>query len=255
MNRVALVDSDIVAYRAAVLTENDSEEAAIQLCRDIHQTWMDAARCDSMVPCLTIGKSYRCNSWPDYKANRKDKPKPKHLAAVRDSFSSIALCHSGWEADDVIGYLHTMTWHDCETVIVTVDKDLDQIPGWHCNPDKETVYEVSPDNSALYRWMQVLSGDTTDNYAGIPKIGEKKAHKLLEDVQLSDYESTVRAIYLEKGLDETYLQSMIACATILTYNKDIECELLSPDSTVESTLVPFLRSLPQLQSLPEAAGT
>lgn len=240
--KIALIDSDIVVYRSSVLTENASIEDAIELSERIHETWLDASRCDMLVPCLTYGKSFRALAWPDYKANRASKPRPRHLEDVRNHVMSKSgvMFHNGWEADDIIGFLHTRD-NGVDTVAVTVDKDMDQLPGWHCNPDKEVVYEISVEDSAMYRWMQVLSGDPTDNYAGIPKVGEKKALKMLEDVAVCDYESTVKAIYAERGFDDAYLQAMIVCATIKQHTKDLECELLLPDSNVESTLLPFLR--------------
>lgn len=243
---IALIDSDVIAYRAAILCEDTDEEEAIDLCDRIHETWLDAAHCDLPVRCLTIGKSFRVTAWPDYKANRAAKPRPRHLQAVRQHIINCgSMMHPGWEADDIMGFIHTgkPLSGEFSTVIVTVDKDLDQVPGWHCNPDKETVYEVSPEDSELYRWMQVLSGDTTDNYAGIPGIGEKKALKLLTDVPTCDLEKTVRAIYTEKELDDKYLSSMITCSSIIQYTEEIECALLSQDSSEESTLVSFLRSL------------
>lgn len=254
--KTALVDSDIVAYRAAVLTENDSVEAGIELSERIHESWLDASRCDMLVPCLTVGRNFRAEAWPAYKANRADKPKPRHLNDIRKHILSkdTVMIHNGWEADDIIGFLHT-TGNDLDTVVVTVDKDMDQLPGWHCNPDKETIYEVSVEDAAMYRWMQVLSGDPTDNYPGIPKIGEKKALKFLEDVSVADYETTVAAIYADKGLDADYLRAMTVCATIKQYTKELVCELLSPDSNVESTLVPFLRSRWPVPPSPGPAGT
>jgi len=243
---IALIDSDVIAYRAAILCEDADEADAIDLCDRIHETWLDAAHCDLPVRCLTVGKSFRVTAWPDYKANRASKPRPRHLQAVRQHIiDSGSMMHPSWEADDIMGFIHTgkPLSGEFSTVIVTVDKDLDQVPGWHCNPDKETVYEVSPEDSELYRWMQVLSGDTTDNYAGIPGIGEKKALKLLTDVPTCDLEKTVRAIYTEKELDDKYLSSMITCSSIIQYTEEIECALLSQDSSEESTLVSFLRSL------------
>lgn len=244
--KIALLDSDITAYRAAVLCAEETVEEAIDLFERIQESWMDAARCDLSVTCLTTGKSFRSKAWPEYKANRADKLKPVHLDAVRaHAMKSSFIAHPGWEADDVLGFLHSgrPCAADIETVLVTVDKDLDQVPGWHCNPDKEIMYEVSPEDADLYRWMQVLSGDSTDNYAGIPGIGEKKARKMLEDVPSSDLEQTVRAIYTEKGLDEHYYNAMVVCSTIIQYSEEIECALLSLDSSEESTLVSFLRSL------------
>ena len=247
--KIALIDSDIVAYRAAVLTENETEDIAISLSEQIHDTWLDASRSDLYVPCLTVGSSFRKRAWADYKANRKDKPRPRHLDAVINHIKTKEnVCyHSSWEADDVMGFIQSYPY-DMDTIIVSIDKDLDQIPGWHCNPDKETVYDVSNDDSDMYMWMQVLSGDTTDNYPGIPGIGQGKAQKILADVSFGDRESVVKAVYVEKGKDNDYYKAMLRCATIIKHTEDIECELLSQGLTAESTLCGFLVSLIQSKS-------
>jgi DNA polymerase-1 len=244
--KIALLDSDIAVYRAAILCQDESEADAIDLFDRIQESWMDAARCDLAVSCLTTGKSFRVDAWPEYKANRADKPRPVHLDAVKSHAASTnCLMHPRWEADDIMGFIHSgkPCGHEFETVLVTVDKDMDQVPGWHCNPDKELLYEVSPEDAEMYRWMQVLSGDGTDNYSGIPGIGEKKARKLLEDVPNDELEKTVRAIYLDKGQTEEYCNAMIVCSTIVQYTEEIECALLSQALSEESTLVRFLRSL------------
>jgi hypothetical protein len=245
--RIALIDSDIVAYRAAILCEDQDEADAIHLVDRMHDCWLDSANCDMFVPCLTLGKSFRTGWWPDYKANRRDKPKPRHLSAVYDHIKSNPRClwHTGWEADDVLGFLGTTEVTGFDTVVVSIDKDLDQIPGNHCNPDKETCYTVDADDADMYKWMQVLSGDSTDNYPGIPRVGQEKARKLLIDVSSGDREGVVKAVYKDKGFDDGYYASMFHCAVIIKNTEEIECGLLSPDSSVESTLVPFLLSIRQ----------
>lgn len=243
--RIALVDSDIVAYRAAILTEaDDSPAQAVELSDRIHDTWLDAAEADILIPCITRGSNFRNILWPAYKSNRKDKVRPRHLSPVYEHIMKHPNLkyHSGWEADDVLGFMQTMPL-GMNLIIVSIDKDLDQIPGWHCNPDKEVRYEVSIDDADLYKWMQVLSGDSTDGYAGIAGIGQGKAGKILADVSFGDRQSVVESVYTGKELDTTYYSAMLKCAEIVQYNKDIECELLLQDSSVDSTLVTFLRSL------------
>lgn len=245
--RIALIDSDIIAYRSAVLCEEADEIEAIHLSDRMHDYWMDSANADMFIPCLSVGSSFRKLHWPDYKANRKDKPKPRHLSAVFDHIKSNprVLWHDGLEADDVLGIVGTTPVPGYTYVIVSIDKDLDQIPGHHCNPDKEVCYDVDPDDSDLYKWMQVLSGDSTDNYPGIPRVGQEKARKILAEVSNGDRESVVRSVYKDKGFDDAYFDSMYRCAVIVRNSEEIQCELLSPDMSEESTLVGFLLSIKQ----------
>lgn len=244
MTKIALLDSDIIAYRAAVLTEDVTEAMAVELADRITDTWVDGAGCDGYVACLSIGSSFRRNAWPLYKSNRKDKVRPQHLSAVMNHLKAGNACwHPGLEADDVMGILATHPDSLDELCIVTIDKDLDQVPGLHHNPDKETRYTVSPDDGHLYKWRQVLSGDPTDFYPGIPGIGVKKAAAILDEVCEGDREDVVKEMYNTKELEPAYYQQMVVCATILTYKETITCDLLSLGLTEAGTLLAFLESI------------
>lgn len=62
------------------------------------------------------------------------------------------------------------------TCIVSVDKDLDMIPGWHYNPMKKEKYFVDGLQGLQFFYKQMLTGDTTDNIPGLYNVGEKSAH-------------------------------------------------------------------------------
>ena len=61
------------------------------------------------------------------------------------------------EADDqvTIEYLED----PANRCIVSIDKDLDQIPGNHYNYRKDLFYEVSEAEAAYNFWVPVLTGD------------------------------------------------------------------------------------------------
>lgn len=145
-----------------------------------------------------------------YKGNRKDIAKPYHYQDIHDYLVNVwnAKVVEGMEADDALGIAQ---WHDfnqklykafkeqpddvndylkknCKTFIVTLDKDLDMIPGWHYNwtksdpsgADLGELYWVTQDQALKNFFSQVLSGDSVDNIPGIRGIGQKKALKALE---------------------------------------------------------------------------
>ncbi len=67
-------------------------------------------------------------------------------------------------------------------VVASTDKDLKQIPGLHYNWKKERVAEVDQRRADYWFYFQVLTGDSTDGYAGgCPGIGECRARRVLED--------------------------------------------------------------------------
>lgn len=121
-----------------------------------------------------------------YKGNRDPSHKPEHAAEIkamiRREFSTITS--DGEEADDRIGIDHYQTWlrDPYESVISTIDKDLDMIPGLHYNFVKKEAYDISPAQGIWNFYRQLLTGDTTDNIPGIEGIGPVRATKLLPAV-------------------------------------------------------------------------
>lgn len=109
-----------------------------------------------------------------YKANRKDVPKPVHYGAIREYLIGAhgASESSNCEADDVVSILARQ--HP-RSVIATIDKDLDQIPGLHWDYAKHVEYNVGEIEAMEMFYTQILSGDTTDNIPGLPGVATKTA--------------------------------------------------------------------------------
>ena len=95
------------------------------------------------------------------------------------------------EADDILAKLQSNN-----TCIVTTDKDLDQIAGWHYNWVKDILYEVSVEQAIHSKYIQILTGDSTDNIEGIPGVGPVSAEKCLEWCSsIDDYEQAIKEEY------------------------------------------------------------
>jgi 5'-3' exonuclease len=173
----ALIDGDIVCFRCAVSAEAEPEEIAVlrvdKLIRDI----LYLTNAESYEFFLSGSGNFRKKIYPEYKANRKDKPRPIHLDACRkyvtDTWNAV-LAH-GCEADDLLGAKQTP-----DTIICTIDKDLLQIPGNHYNFVKQEFYNISESQGLRNFYEQLLKGDRTDNVPGVAGLGEKKAQRLLE---------------------------------------------------------------------------
>ncbi len=130
-----------------------------------------------------------------YKGNRKDAARPIHLPRLRE------YLHTAWdfrvvngqEADDAIG-IHATSLRD-KSVIVTIDKDLDMIPGYHYNPVKKESYYIDDKEAIKNFYRQILTGDKVDNIEGLRGIGPKKADKILAeaDTELKMYEAVLKA--------------------------------------------------------------
>ncbi len=173
---LALLDCDLLVYRVGWTTLADPEEIAFYRMDEMIRGIQEALQTKDYKAFLSAsGPHYRHEIYPAYKANRKAE-KPTHYHRLRDYLLEThgAELVLDQEADDALGIAQTP-----ETCIVTIDKDLDQIPGWHYNFVKKDLYEVTPDYGLRYFYEQLLMGDRIDNIPGIYGIGPVKARTLL----------------------------------------------------------------------------
>ena len=187
----ALFDSDIFAYRAASACEEEDEATAQRtldrLIVDVLMCGVDNIYPDCFVDSWSMhltGKNnfrYEIATTVPYKGNRVDKPKPKHLAFLRSHLVKEwdASISEGEEADDTIAIEATKLGDNC--VIVSLDKDLDQVSGWHYNFVKRLSYYIKPEEGLVKLYTQMLTGDAADNIKGLFRIGPVKAAKIIGD--------------------------------------------------------------------------
>lgn len=167
---------------------------------------------------LSGERNFRDNVWvtKKYKGNR-DTPKPTHLKGVREYLISKwdAVVSKDQEADDDIGIDSRLG----ETIVVSTDKDLDQIPGWHYNWVKEEVYYITPEDAEQFFWEQVISGDVTDNIPGLPGYGPAKARTYLDSVDNSEQgvstHDWVYDLFKKEGFGYEYFDEMCKLIKIL----------------------------------------
>ena len=201
MNKQVLVDGDPFAYRAAFSCEDDSEEEALakvdSVLDDALNEVMWEVSEDNYQIFLTGKGNFRYNIAVshEYKGNRKGVEKPAHLQAIRqhmiDNWSAIVS--KGEEADDLLGIWATA--YGPNATIISIDKDMLQIPCHHYNPNKKTFTTMSEREGSKFFYTQILTGDKADNIIGLYGIGPKKAEKLLADSVTDEemYEECLRA--------------------------------------------------------------
>jgi hypothetical protein len=122
---------------------------------------------------------HRIATMKEYKGNRKDTPKPVHLDAMREFLEERYGAEQciDIEADDALA----MAMNE-RTVLCSIDKDLLQVPGYHYNWVLDQKILIEPDVGLRKLYLQVITGDSTDNIPGVRGIGPVKARKLLESV-------------------------------------------------------------------------
>lgn len=108
--------------------------------------------------------------------------KPVHLQALRDHLVSSWGFEvvQGIEADDAVGIAAYAVPED-QSIMVHIDKDLNQFRGWHYNYRKKEKYYVSEFEGLKSFYTQILTGDRIDNIVGLKGVGPVKAKRILEE--------------------------------------------------------------------------
>lgn len=166
----------------------------------------DVDRRDLVVQTILSGKgNYRekIATLKVYKGNRDPTHKPTHFAAITEHLMRKygAYVTEGREADDEIS-IRAHSAHG-NFIISTIDKDLDQIPGWHYDYMKKVHYHISEDEADDWFWRQVLTGDATDNIGGACAVGPASADAYIADwfgisTPSEKWDATV-ALYAERA--------------------------------------------------------
>lgn len=210
----ALIDSDILVYRVGFASEDVTEESIVKWrLNDMISRMLDAVEADDFTCYLTSTdkSNFRFAIYPEYKAQRKA-PKPKHYDFLRQVLVEEydAEVVYGIEADDALGQAQTK-----DTIIASIDKDLDMVPGWHYNFVKERKYLISDLEAYRSFYWQVLVGDkASDNIEGCPGIGKVKATKYLEgcNTEAEMYDLILRKYkeaYVYKGAKALWLAGQL----------------------------------------------
>ena len=209
-----LIDGDIVAYQIAFRTEeairwdngvwtlHSDEKDCIKFIEEWFSTLVIDTQCENVIVTFSDKENFRKKILEDYKANRKDQRKPLTLKFCREYITKKwkTYVKPTLEADDVLGILGTSNSIKGTKIIVTTDKDLDQITGLHYNPVKKEFYKISKKEADYNFYFQILKGDSTDNYKGCPTYGDVKASRVLSTSK--NYWETVVKCFLGEGLTE-----------------------------------------------------
>ncbi len=216
---IALIDGDVIVYRVGFASENQTEAQNCINCDLVMKDILAATSANNYRVFLSdkLENNFRYAIDNNYKANRKDAPKPKFYDSLRLFLQQEykAEFTPGQEADDALGITQ------CEellkmmgrtappkaevSVICSIDKDLLQIPGLHYNLAKGVFTTVTHIEGIRHFYKQLLIGDRVDNITGVRGIGEVKSGKLLDPVgdELEMFEK-VRMMY---GDDERLLRN------------------------------------------------
>mgnify|MGYP006381568451 FL=1 len=201
---ILLIDADTIAYRAASACQHTVESPS-GFIEPFARRWEGEAAVDSIVERLRkrlkademqfflscpTEQNWRLSVEPTYKSNRKELKRPLLLAVLKDYMrSEYGAQHFAFlEADDAIGIMATLPIVGDETrIVVGRDKDFKTIPGLHYQlldddaNGKPIIREVTAMDAAKAHYVQAISGDAVDGYAGCPGIGKVRAERIVDD--------------------------------------------------------------------------
>ena len=148
------------------------------------------------------GNEYRRSLYPDYKGNRGDPASElasQQIEKVQQRVNSLLLGlgltitkQEGAEADDLIAYLALHL--EGRKLIHTVDKDLAALAAlanttvcYHSVKEGEQYYATEVDDlpPQLLTLQKAIVGDKSDNYKGVPGVGDVGWSKLVANYGVS----------------------------------------------------------------------
>lgn len=200
----ALIDADILVYRVGHAAGDDPDVKRV--LRTVDSMVLDIVMdsdCEDYELFLTDGKGNFRNDvavTAPYKGNRGSTEKPKHYDRIRDYMvdKMDAQMATTMEADDMLAIRSNEDGID-NTIIVSLDKDLDQVPGHHFNFVKKQKYTITQGQGNLLLAQQFLTGDRIDNIIGVKGIGPVKAAKAFADCK--DWPEYWEVIVDKMGMD------------------------------------------------------
>ena len=209
-----LIDADVLAFEASVIAEESIEwkeemwtvhaDMALAKARVVNRVeeFKEKLQASDVVMCLSDRANFRRKLNPDYKSNRSKSRLPIILKQVKQWIIDEldGQLWSTLEADDIISILATDKTMDEETIVVSIDKDFQSVPGIYYDYNKDETHHVSEEEADNYHLIQTLTGDATDGYGGVPKVGPVAATKALDK---NGYNwDTVVSMYEKAGLTE-----------------------------------------------------
>ncbi len=175
-------------------------------------------------------KTFRHESFEDYKANRKPMPDDLQIQIpiIQEILRAMRIpvfMQEGYEADDLMATI-VECCKDIKTVAITIvspDKDITQLI-------QDRVQVLDPKQNCLVHRMEILEkfhlepeqlpeyfaliGDTSDNIPGVPGIGPKRARRLLAQwptlEKLYEHLGNVEPLSTRKTLDKYHAEAFLS---------------------------------------------
>jgi DNA polymerase-1 len=285
--KLVLIDGHALAYRAyhalrpdAFSTRQGELTNAVYGFTSMLLAVLRDERPDYIAVTFDVGRTFRHEEYPPYKAHREAMPEElatqlRRINEIVEAFNIPVFTAEGYEADDVLGTLACQAGQQgVETLIVTGDTDTFQLIDDNTRvltsrrrysdtviydeAGIEERYGLKPRQIIDYKG---LVGDSSDNIPGVRGVGKKTATQLLQEY------GSIEAIYehleevtsprfrkaLEAGRDDAFLSKHLATiVTDIPLELDLEaCRVTQHDRDRVTALFRELEFRSLLERLPQ----
>ncbi|MGV0167124.1 DNA polymerase I [Furfurilactobacillus sp. WILCCON 0119] len=249
--KLLLIDGNSVAFRAFFalhqqldrFTNHDGLHTnALYAFKTMLDKVIKAVNPDKALVAFDAGKTtFRTGKFADYKGGRSKTPEElsEQFPYLRDLLTGYGIKSydlKDWEADDIIGTMaREGEQAGYQVIIVTGDRDLTQLATaqttvaitqkgvseieYYTPAHVQEKYGLEPQQIID---MKGLTGDTSDNYPGVTKVGEKTALKLLSQYDsiegIYEHMDEIKQSKMKEHLIEDHDQALLSkdLATIRT---------------------------------------
>lgn len=212
---IGLVDGDVICYRSGFASDAAAKGRGLEhepLANCLHgvkqslDAIANATGSTRQVIYLSHPVNRREHIFPAYKQNRDITHKPYWYSEIKEYLlerRGALFSEQGDEADDALGMEQVrLNKRGKESIICTIDKDLDVIPGLHYNFSKNRVengvYELQDPECLRLFYQQMITGDAADNIPGLyATLGKKATKEIKAPLQDMFFESEMYRYVLE----------------------------------------------------------
>ncbi len=222
--KLTILDGDFIPFYTCYnkVVDGVKQDKTLDDCKKLTDEFIThinkSVNAEEMIGCLTVGKCFRYQVYPEYKANRKYKFDPKYqelMSGIKEYLITdykFVYDKDRLEADDLVRIykdLYTSISKEYEPIIVSPDKDILYLEGKHYNPKLNKWVITDKKQAAYYFWTSMITGDITDNIKGVVGMGLKSAQNLLNEASVDDYRAIVLNTYCKnygenEGIREFY---------------------------------------------------
>lgn len=226
MSDIIILDGDSMVYLACYKEPSFARRKA-KLLEDVKRV-QNSLEADEIYPLFKGVGNFRFNVIDTYKGNRSNKELDDETIKLKERVKelttwageNLGMACDNAEADDWVGILNKKFLEEGHNVIMShIDKDLNQLIGWHHNFNKNETYEINP--ITAYHWLckQTLMGDAADNIAGLDRIGIKTAEKMLDSTSPENWWDLICKAY-QDAYSGDWQDKLAICANLVYMRTD-----------------------------------